>query len=148
MTVALQYDNAKQYADLVFQNGRFVEGDPISTAVLISLFTERRVPADEVDPKATYQGGWWGDTYRGYKIGSRLWTLRRRKATQDTLADAKKYIEEALQWMLDDGVATSIVVETTREMSRMDLLYFTIAIQRPGQASAWQRAWKVQFNEL
>lgn len=148
MTVALHYDNARQRADLVFQNGAFLTGDPLETAVLISLFTHRRKSADDEDPRATYHGGWWGDTYRGFKIGSRLWLLRRRKATRDTLVDAKKYIEEALAWMLTDGVASKVTVTTERNIERMDLLLFSIDVQRPGTASPWQRTWQVQFDEL
>lgn len=148
MTVLLRYENARRYADLVFQNGAFLEGAPLDTAVIISLFTERRAENDNIEVKNTYQGGWWGDTYRETKIGSRLWLLRKRKATNDTLADAKAYIEEALQWMLDDGVATSITVTTQRDVTRMDTLLFSISIQRPGQSTPWQRTWEVQFNEL
>lgn len=148
MTVALRYDNTLQYADLVFENNAFLTGDPLETAVLISLFTRRRKNPDDEDPRATFHGGWWGDTYRGFKIGSRLWLLRRRKATRDALVDAKKYIEEALAWMLTDGVASKIEVVTERNLQRMDLLLFSVTIQRPGTASPWQRTWQVQFDEL
>jgi phage gp46-like protein len=46
-------------------------------------------------------------------IGSRLWLhIERAKLTQATANQAQNDVELALQWMLNDGVAASIVVAT------------------------------------
>lgn len=91
--------------------------DPLSRAVVISLFTWRRAtPDDPVEPGDSRQG-WFGDTYAeapGDRIGSRLWLLSREKITPRTIARAREYSREALQWLIDDGVATRVDVTVKR----------------------------------
>jgi len=91
---------------------RTVQG--LSTAILISLFTDRRAEDDDELPLGTTdRRGWWGDAFAdvsGDRIGSRLWLLRRAKQTQQTLNRAKEYAHEALAWLIDDGVATSLQI--------------------------------------
>lgn len=85
-------------------------------AVHISLFTWRRAePSDPVDDAD--RQGWWGDSYPSQpndRIGSRLWLLRRRSITAQTLRDAQRYCEEALQWLMDDDLVTQVQVSITR----------------------------------
>lgn len=90
---------------------------PLVRAVLISLFTWRRANPDDELPAEARQG-WWGDSYPvepNDRIGSRLWLLSRSKLTSDTARRAREYAEEALQWLLDDGVAARIEVEAERQ---------------------------------
>lgn len=85
-------------------------------AVTISLFSWRQAAADDALDDADRQG-WWGDcapSEAGDQIGSRLWLLRRRSLTDDTLRDAREYAEEALRWMTDDGIVTSVTVSVER----------------------------------
>ena len=93
-------------------------------SVTISLFTWRRAgPDDAVDDRD--RKGWWGDcvpSVAGDKIGSRLWLLQRRTLVADTLKDAQSYAEEALAWMIEDGVVTSVTVTAERQGNdRMNL---------------------------
>lgn len=93
-----------------------IGGQDLYTAVLISLFSDRTAAADDVITDGTTDPrGWWGDaTPTGAAavspIGSRLWLLYRSKAIQATLLAAKGYIVEALQWLVDDGVAAAVDV--------------------------------------
>ncbi|MFP4594943.1 phage GP46 family protein [uncultured Ralstonia sp.] len=92
---------------------------PLVRAVLISLFTWRRANADDTlpDPKG-FRMGWWGDSYPAVandRIGSRLWLLARAKLTLTTVQRAQDYAEEALQWLIDDGVAARIAVRAERQ---------------------------------
>ncbi|PPU93960.1 hypothetical protein XalbCFBP2523_04690 [Xanthomonas albilineans] len=92
---------------------------PLVRAVLISLFTWRRANADDTlpDPRG-FRMGWWGDTYpvvANDRIGSRLWLLARAKLTPSTVQRAQDYAEEALQWLIDDGVAARIAVRAERQ---------------------------------
>lgn len=90
--------------------------DPLARAVLISLFTWRRANPDDALP-GSERMGWWGDTHaaiQGDRIGSRLWLLAREKVTPQTLERAREYAREALQWLLDDGVAARVDVEAER----------------------------------
>lgn len=90
--------------------------EPLVRAVVVSLFTWRRANPDDELPASDLMG-WWGDSYAeiaGDKIGSRLWLLSRSALSQDTVRSAQEYAEEALQWLLDDQVATSVTVTSSR----------------------------------
>lgn len=99
-------------------------------SVIISLFTWRRANVDDVLP-GTDKYGWWGDTYPQQpndKIGSRLWLLSRAKLTGETIEKAREYCEESLQWLIDDGVANGIIVQSERQ--GLDRLAVGITITR------------------
>lgn len=90
---------------------------PLVRAVLISLFTWRRANADDTLP-GDLRMGWWGDSFPAVpndRIGSRLWLLSRAKLLPATAALAKEYAEEALRWLVDDGVAARIEVQAERQ---------------------------------
>jgi phage gp46-like protein len=79
--------------------------------------------------------GWWGDGLDGQtndQIGSRLWLLSRAKVTQQTVIRAREYAEEALQWLVDDGVATRVTV--TAERMGLDGLALACVIERDQRA--------------
>ena len=82
-----------------------LSGNDLSTAILISVFTDRTALADDVIPDGTGDPrGWWGDVADAPPIGSRLWLLSRAKQTDETLRRAYDYLVEALQWLIDDDV--------------------------------------------
>lgn len=100
----------------------------LQAAVVISLYTDRRVEQHELPEGDRDRRGWWGDTFELVPFGSRLWLTERGKITSDdpvnpppgvfTLARVEALIREALQWLIDDGVVSSIdVVIERRENS-------------------------------
>jgi len=109
--------------------------NPLYRAVLISLFTWRRA---EPDDYPELDNGWWGDsfpTFQNDRIGSRLYLLSREKLTNKTPLKAREYIRQALQWLVDDGVAVSIEVSVTR--SGIETLQASVVInQREGNRLA------------
>lgn len=122
------------------------QGDPLARAVLMSLFTWRRaLPSDPLP--ADTRHGWWGDTYpaaEGDRIGSRLWLLSREKLTANTVNRAREYAEEALAWLVEDGVASR--VEVTAERRGLDGLALVCRIWRADGRPVDLRfpdAWKV-----
>ncbi len=103
---------ADNRGDWQITGGALQSGDDLVTAVLISLFTDGRAHADDVLTDGTNdRRGWWGDLDEDVPIGSRLWLLERAKATTETLNAARNFIAEALQWLIDDGVAASVDVD-------------------------------------
>ncbi|HHA1670050.1 TPA: phage GP46 family protein [Enterobacter roggenkampii] len=100
--------------------------DLLSRAVIISLFSWRRAESDD---QTTEPYGWWGDTWPTIgndRIGSRLYLLRRTKITNKTAVDARGYIEQALSWIIEDGVAAKMIVETSR--AGLDILYASVTL--------------------
>ncbi len=92
-------------------------------AAVISLLTWRRAEADDVlDDDERH--GWWGDSFptvAADRIGSRLWQLRRRTLTAETVRDAEAFARESLAWMLEDGRVSSVGVTVTRGVNRLDM---------------------------
>ena len=95
----------------------FKTDDGLETATYISLFTDRRFKFEDGEtPIDGQRAGWWADALNEDSdlIGSRLWTLKRSKVTDETVALAREYSIEALQWMIDDLVAIAVNVESDR----------------------------------
>ncbi|WP_145932323.1 phage GP46 family protein [Yersinia bercovieri] len=88
--------------------------DPLTRAVIISLFTWRRADPDDDSEKPM---GWWGDSYptvQNDRIGSRLYLLQRTTLTNNTVELARGYLEQALAWLKDDGVVSRITINVQR----------------------------------
>lgn len=113
MDLALTYDKQLDAFDISVDalNADLSADDTLTTAVLLSLMTDRTAQVSEVEPGADRRG-WWADAYAadGDQFGSRLWLLDREKQTATTLLRAKAYLTEALQWLVDDGLAASLDV--------------------------------------
>ena len=115
-------------------------GDDLATAVLISLGTDRLAGAsDELLDGSDDPRGWWGDDGEAYPIGSKIWLRRRSKRTRRTLDLVADDCREALQWLLDDRVASSVEVATSWAGSRLEAV---ITISRAdGSAETLRYAW-------
>ncbi len=129
--------------DLVLEDDDVARDEGLETAILISLFTDRwvdqaQLPQGETDPR-----GWWADLLNddpSDEIGSRLWTLARAKPTGETLESAREFATEALQWLLDDGIASAVAVTTEYpERGRMSI---GVNVTRPsGDTGRFRFVW-------
>ncbi|WP_340615100.1 phage GP46 family protein [Xenorhabdus thailandensis] len=117
-------------ADIVIDNADIALDTTFSTAVIISLFTDRRaLDSDELPTGAgTDRRGWWGDTFNDRPIGSRLWLLAREKQLAAVLHRAKSYADEALAWLIEDGHVKKIDVKATAPESGVLLLTVTLTL--------------------
>lgn len=102
------------------------QADALVRSVVISLFTWRRANQDDVTEGQKM--GWWGDVAEpsvvNDKIGSRLWLLSRETIRNSTINRAREYCEEALQWLVDDKVASQFTVL----VERLDITSLAIGI--------------------
>ncbi len=94
--------------------GGLEAGGQLASAVVLSLFTDRRAPSGW-RPEVSDRRGWWGDAVppegeEAEETGSHLWLLANEVATAEIAAQARVYAEEALAWMVRDAVAARIVV--------------------------------------
>lgn len=115
--IKLNWDNILGECDINFVNNDVEMEGGLETAVLISLFSDRRATNDDPIDDINDRRGWWGDlvsTFTNDMIGSRLWELMRSSTTNETMIRAQQYIEEALQWMIVDGVCANVEVEVGR----------------------------------
>ncbi|WP_439861636.1 phage GP46 family protein [Pseudomonas sp. MBLB4136] len=118
--------------DLALDGNDLQLDDGLQTSILISLFSDRRARADDQLPgEDRDRRGWWADAYpviEGDQIGSRLWLLDREKEIQETLRRAKEYAEEALAWLVVDGIAAR--VEVSASVPRRGVLGLAVAVKR------------------
>ena len=130
----------------VIENGDFKADEGLETAILISLFSDQRVTESELPAGHTDKRGYWGDLYppiQGDKIGSKIWTHERGKASTETLAAIESRIPEALDWLIDDGAAASVSVEGSLDVYKQ--MFFTIEISRPsGESDRYSLIWDKQ----
>ncbi len=133
MDVALCWDNAIGQADIGIAGFDLISESGLLSAVLISLFTDARVDVDELPDGETDRRGWWGDALTdGDATGSRLWLLERCKQTDDVLVLAEGWAQEALAWMVEDGIATA--VDVTAEWVGREHMQISVAVSRPDRS--------------
>lgn len=135
---------ATGYGDWAVAGPDLASGDDLATAVLISLFTDRRAETDDVIPDGSGDPrGWWGDLGRARPLGSRLWLLERAKQTEAVRLAAQDFCEAALAWLVEDGVAASVTVVTAWQ--RPAFLAIDVRIDQPDGSVrdfTYQWAWK------
>lgn len=124
----------------------------LESAVIMSLFCDRRAdPDDEVDNSDDLRG-WWGDLVSETAFdtfGSKLWILARSKATQENLNLAKQYAEDALQWMIDDEIIAGVEVETERQGLANFILAMKVTILKKDgtdETFKYDDFWNAQVN--
>lgn len=134
--------------DLSIDGHDFEVDESLTTAVILSLFTDRAVAEDELEEGMQNQG-WWGDSYSDEPWGSKLWLLRRKKSTDDVASDAEDYAYEALDWLMNEGLVDSIIVNASRESSTnsavKDMLILNIQLS-PSNGEP-QRELKINIEE-
>lgn len=149
--ISLPYNNLTQHADFTRLAGMNLDTDAgLETAVTISLFTnDRAVQADDVDPKQD-QGGWWGAQFLDQPggLGSRLWLITRDKLSDKGMLKCSQFATDALQWMIDAGVASDVSARTVLYpvISVRNAALLTVNLTKPNKlAPRFSAAWQVQF---
>lgn len=111
--VLVQWDNYNTLGDWVLAIGDLQTGQDLETACLVSLFTDKLATADFTPTDGTTdRRGWWADPYNDQPLGSNLWQLERAHKTRNTLGLAQRYAQDALAWLVTDGVAAVVAVDT------------------------------------
>lgn len=137
------------HADWLAGNGELASGDDYQTAVIISLFTDRQAREDD-RYEDNDRRGWWGDSTENEQMGSRLWLLRREKLTNSVRLRSLEYANEALKWLLDDGIVKAI--EPIAEIVFPNRLNLFIRYRVP-ESNNWETLqffwiWESQINAV
>ena len=150
--IGLTWNSAVGYADLSIVGGDLAIDAGLETAVILSLFTDAQAqPGDVIPDGSANPRGWWGDmpvdpaqqdaSAPPDRIGSRLWLLDRALQTAETLRLAELYALEALQWMIDDGIAATITA--TASFPFLTWIELVITIDQSADSTftlAWQNS--------
>lgn len=141
MTDIALIQDADGRMDIALERGDLVADESPRTAVVLSLLTDRRADADDELPDGgSDRRGWWADAWSEPPedlIGSRIWLLVREKQLPEVRRRAEAYAREALQWLIDDGIAES--VEVAAETLRGDWLALHVTIRRRDGGTVEQR---------
>lgn len=139
--------------DWAIANGDLAADAGLYTAVTISLFTDRLAnPDDALPTPGGDRRGWWGDAYlpplangQPDLIGSRLWLLARALQVPQTAQLAQAYCQEALAWLVDDGVASAVAVPLPT-FPRPGMMAITVLITWQTAAGAQDLRYQAQWN--
>jgi phage gp46-like protein len=145
--VALRYDQNRFVFDLEIENGDLKIDYGLETAVWISLFSDRRATRDDPIPDTMIVRlrGWWADVAGEITtdlIGSKLWLLIREKVVEKIVEKARHYAEEALQWLIDDDIAETVLVEAF--LSGRDILGLNVVVTKTDgakEAMSYEYKW-------
>jgi len=114
----------------VWQAGQLAMDGGLSTAVYISLYTLT---------------GWWADS----TLGSELEILEAESLTNSLKNDYAEEARRALAWLIDEGIAKSVVVEA--EIHGPERINMLITITEPdGTESTYRyaRTWRATEEAL
>lgn len=117
MTIAKTTDAVLAINDLtgtidfaVDSSGDILTEDFFDTAILMSIFAERRAIASEM-PESRRRRGWIGnESTPDFEIGSKLWLYEQERLTRSVLNGIETVVQEGLSWLVDDLIANSTSV--------------------------------------
>ena len=126
----LTIDPTTQLYDInIDANGDIETADFFDTSILYSLFGERRANKDEI-VDARLRRGWIGSEDKDFENGSKLWLFEQARVTATNLGRIADEARKSLQWLVDDGFAVSIEVETVTVDSNRDKIILVLLVRR------------------
>lgn len=124
----------------IISTGDIRSEDFFDTAIIVSLFAERRANESEV-AESRQQRGWIGnESTPGFEMGSKIWLYEQSRLTKTILNGIEIAARESLQWLVDDEFAIRITkvkaiatttginleIVITRPNSQVDRRYFDL----------------------
>lgn len=139
--IRIIWHNDLAIGDWGLADGDLETGQDLETACLVSLFSDALATPDFTPTDGTTdRRGWWADIYSPRALGSNLWQLERAKKTRSTLGIARIWALDCLRWLVADGVARSLDVNTMWLTPTM--LGIAVAIVRPdGSVTRFRFGW-------
>ena len=140
--IAISWD--VDHGDWTISDGGLTTGNDLETAIAVSLFTDQLASPDYKPTDGTSdRRGWWGDSEADPgdgQIGSLLWQLERSKKTPDLLPRAEGMCNDALAWLVTDGIAASVSTVATWQNGKRLALAITV-VKPDGSRQVFRFAW-------
>jgi len=128
------FDVDSECPDMVIENGDLKGEKGLHTAVLISLFSDKFTPFEQLPIGAEQRRGYWADEISDPaddQIGSMLWNTERDKVLLSTVNRIEDISKDGLQWLIIDGIAESVdAVATIIDRQQIDV---SIEILKPDE---------------
>jgi len=126
----LTLDATTQLYDInIDAQGDIETADFFDTSILYSLFGERRANKDEI-VDARLRRGWIGSEGKDFENGSKIWLFEHARVTVTNLQRIADEARKSLQWLVEDGFAVSIAVESVTVDSSRDKIVLVLLIRR------------------
>jgi phage gp46-like protein len=100
--------------------------NPVESDIIISLLTWRQETLSDPNDRNLSDTGWWADP----NMGSYLWRLPGRAKNSVTLALARAYVEQALQWLVTEKYTTQLLVTAEWDETDPRLLSIIVKMDR------------------
>lgn len=138
--------------DLPVRRGDLMGDNSLGTEVMVSLFTDVRAEQDELPPEYSDPRGWWADALLALQgdeqgTGSKLWLLHRQKQLQAVLVRAEAYARSALQWLMDEGLASAVNVTAENPVQGVLSLKVSITRTSPSVVQRVTEDWQINITE-
>jgi phage gp46-like protein len=125
----------------IADDGDILTADAFDSAIIVSLFADRRADESEVSP-AQLRRGWIGnESTPDFEIGSKLWLYYQSRLTQTVLNGVENAAQQALRWFVEDSIpATGTTIAdnvyasataSTSATSNSGVVTLAITIERP-----------------
>jgi len=119
------------YYDIsIDSDGDIATQDSFDTALLMSLFCERRALSSEVTTP-NLRRGWIGND--DFEVGSKLWLYEQARLTRSTMNGVTTAAKNGLQWLIDDKLVSSINVASSVDngslMLNIEILRFNSKVE-------------------
>jgi phage gp46-like protein len=128
------------YLDWSIKDKSLETVDGLQTAIDVSIVSDQRASDTQVSDPSKARG-FIGDVVRGFLFGSLLWLLEQSQANTKTANAGEDHIRNGLFWMIEDGLATTIDVES--EISAQGIAWpIIIATPSGGRISRTVKLWR------
>jgi phage gp46-like protein len=98
----------------------------LQTAIMLSLFTDRRAAGTDLLPTPSDRRGWWPDP----NAGSKLWLYERAKIDSDLLGALAQEAVDSLKWLVEDQIAMNVNALATKHDNTTVALRIRITLPR------------------
>lgn len=89
-------------------DGDIETADSFDTYIIVALFTDARADESEV-AQPERRRGWAGNEHTpGFEQGGKFWLFEQSRLTRATMNDAEAAAVDALQSLVDEGLAVSV----------------------------------------
>lgn len=81
--------------DWILTGGDLGRDNGLNSLIIAQLFTDAMV---------NNKGGWWGDQFQPFPMGSEVWTLNGAKLNETATVDYERFVRESLEPLIAQGV--------------------------------------------
>lgn len=133
--------NSNRRDVVIGPDGDFGRIKGLDTALLMSIYCERRADASEV-PASTERRGWWGNDFTvklNFEIGSKIWLFHQSRLTLAVIEALRDAAVRGLDWLVEDGIAievnasveqiegvVTLAIDLTRPSSQVERRFFDL----------------------